>query len=85
MGVGAFHLRVSTLSPSTPPLSYVKIYYDLSSLQFTFRFGLPPDRLWVSVYEDDDEAFQLWSDEVSYKWFSSTIILFAYIINFYFD
>ncbi|KAL5189275.1 Alanine--tRNA ligase, chloroplastic/mitochondrial [Glycine soja] len=30
----------------------------------TAEFGLPPDRLWISVYEDDDEAFQLWSDEV---------------------
>ncbi|KAL2346013.1 hypothetical protein Fmac_000013 [Flemingia macrophylla] len=30
----------------------------------TAEFGLPPDRLWVSVYEDDDEAFQLWSEEV---------------------
>ncbi|ESW16271.1 hypothetical protein PHAVU_007G142900 [Phaseolus vulgaris] len=30
----------------------------------TSEFGLPPDRLWVSVYEDDDEAFQLWSDEI---------------------
>jgi len=36
MGVGAFHLRVSTFSPSTPPLSYVKIYYHLSSLPFIF-------------------------------------------------
>ncbi|ESW09307.1 hypothetical protein PHAVU_009G116900 [Phaseolus vulgaris] len=30
----------------------------------TSEFGLPPDRLWISVYEDDDEAFQLWSDEI---------------------
>ncbi|WVZ21377.1 hypothetical protein V8G54_008699 [Vigna mungo] len=30
----------------------------------TSEFGLPPDRLWVSVYKDDDEAFQLWSNEV---------------------
>ncbi|KHN19971.1 Putative alanine--tRNA ligase, chloroplastic [Glycine soja] len=30
----------------------------------TAEFGLPPDRLWISVYEDDDEAFQLWSHEV---------------------
>lgn len=30
------------------------------------RFGLPADRLWISVYEDDDEAFAIWRDEVSF-------------------
>lgn len=30
-----------------------------------YRFGLPADRLWVSVYNDDDEAFAIWHDEVS--------------------
>ncbi|XP_027354157.1 alanine--tRNA ligase, chloroplastic/mitochondrial isoform X1 [Abrus precatorius] len=30
----------------------------------TVEFRLPPNRLWVSVYQDDDEAFQLWSHEV---------------------
>ncbi|KAM6558510.1 hypothetical protein CsatA_027749 [Cannabis sativa] len=30
----------------------------------TVEFGLPVDRVWVSVYEDDDEAFQIWHDEV---------------------
>ena len=32
---------------------------------FTYRFGLPAERVWVSVYEDDDEAFEIWHDEVS--------------------
>ena len=27
-------------------------------------FGLPPERLWVSVFEEDDEAFALWRDTV---------------------
>ncbi|NDK30457.1 alanine--tRNA ligase [Nesterenkonia haasae] len=27
-------------------------------------FGLDPDRLWVTVYEHDDEAFQIWRDTV---------------------
>ncbi|MBD2019814.1 alanine--tRNA ligase [Leptolyngbya sp. FACHB-36] len=27
-------------------------------------FGLPPERLVVSVFEDDDEAFALWRDEI---------------------
>ncbi len=26
----------------------------------TEGYGLPPERLWVSVYEEDDEAFDLW-------------------------
>jgi alanyl-tRNA synthetase len=27
-------------------------------------FGLDPDRLWVTVYEHDDEAFQIWHETV---------------------
>jgi alanyl-tRNA synthetase len=27
-------------------------------------FGLPPDRLYATVYLDDDEAFRIWADEV---------------------
>ncbi|CAJ2642574.1 unnamed protein product [Trifolium pratense] len=34
--------------------------WDLS----TVEFGLPPQRLWISVYQDDDESFQLWSQQV---------------------
>ncbi|CAK8569400.1 unnamed protein product [Lathyrus sativus] len=34
--------------------------WDLS----TVEFRLPPDRLWISVYQDDDETFQLWSQQV---------------------
>lgn len=30
----------------------------------TIEFGLPADRLWVSVYEDDDEAFAIWHHQV---------------------
>ncbi|KAJ0969390.1 hypothetical protein J5N97_022267 [Dioscorea zingiberensis] len=30
----------------------------------TKEFGLPPERLWVSVFEDDDEAYSIWHDEV---------------------
>ncbi|KAA8535947.1 hypothetical protein F0562_028425 [Nyssa sinensis] len=30
----------------------------------TSEFGLPANRLWVSVYEDDDEAFAIWHDQV---------------------
>ncbi|GMH18127.1 hypothetical protein Nepgr_019968 [Nepenthes gracilis] len=30
----------------------------------TIEFGLPADRLWISVYEDDNEAFAIWRDEI---------------------
>ncbi|PIE71819.1 MAG: alanine--tRNA ligase [Deltaproteobacteria bacterium] len=29
----------------------------------TNGYGLPKDKLWVSVYQDDDEAYNLWRDE----------------------
>ncbi|CAI9104815.1 OLC1v1003578C1 [Oldenlandia corymbosa var. corymbosa] len=38
----------------------IKWAWDLT----TIEFGLPTDRLWVSVYEDDDEAFAIWQEEV---------------------
>ena len=28
------------------------------------RVGIDPDRLYPSVYEDDDEAFNIWRDEI---------------------
>ncbi|WP_368183269.1 alanine--tRNA ligase-related protein, partial [Anaerotruncus rubiinfantis] len=30
----------------------------------TKTLGLPVDRLWVSVYEDDDEAIEIWTKEI---------------------
>ncbi|BAS97025.1 Os06g0245800 [Oryza sativa Japonica Group] len=30
----------------------------------TKEFGLPPERLWISVFQDDDEAFSIWHNEV---------------------
>ncbi len=44
-------------------------YFKKEAIQFGWEFltdviGLPRDRLYVSVYEDDDEAFNLWVDEV---------------------
>ncbi|MDP9342180.1 MAG: alanine--tRNA ligase-related protein, partial [Actinomycetota bacterium] len=30
----------------------------------TERYGIEPDRLWVTVYETDDEAIEIWAGEV---------------------
>ncbi|KAG8655786.1 alanine--tRNA ligase, chloroplastic/mitochondrial isoform X3 [Manihot esculenta] len=38
----------------------IKWAWELS----TKEFGLQADRLWVSIYEDDDEAFDIWHNEV---------------------
>ena len=27
-------------------------------------YGLPPDKLWVTVYVDDDEAYDIWTKEI---------------------
>ena len=28
------------------------------------RFGIPAERIWISVFEEDDEAVAIWRDEV---------------------
>ncbi|GFQ01884.1 probable alanine--tRNA ligase chloroplastic [Phtheirospermum japonicum] len=38
----------------------IKWAWELS----TKEFGLPAERLWISVYEDDDETFAIWHDEM---------------------
>ncbi|KAL8115806.1 hypothetical protein AgCh_022345 [Apium graveolens] len=30
----------------------------------TLEFGLASERLWISVFEDDDEAYSIWHDEI---------------------
>ena len=30
----------------------------------TKHYGLPPERLWATVYETDDEAYELWTKEI---------------------
>ena len=44
-------------------------YFKREAIQFcwellTEKFGLPAERLWVTVYEEDDEAERIWFDEI---------------------
>ncbi|BBH09864.1 Alanyl-tRNA synthetase, class IIc [Prunus dulcis] len=44
-------------------------YFKKEAIQWawelsTVEFGLPADRLWISVFEDDNEAFEIWHDEM---------------------
>jgi alanyl-tRNA synthetase len=44
-------------------------YFKEGAIQLAWRFltrelGLPAERLWASVYEDDEEAFAIWNDVI---------------------
>lgn len=44
-------------------------YFKEEAIQMAWELstkvmGLPEERVWISVYEDDDEAFALWRDKV---------------------
>ncbi len=44
-------------------------YFKREAIQFAWRFlteilKLPPEKLWVTVYEDDDEAEKIWLKEI---------------------
>ncbi len=44
-------------------------YFKREAIQYAWEFltgtlGLPPDRLWVTVFEDDDEAAEIWLKEI---------------------
>lgn len=44
-------------------------YFKEGAIYFAWDFlvnalGIDPDKLWISVYEDDDEAFYLWKDKI---------------------
>ncbi len=44
-------------------------YFKREAIQYawdvvTKEFGLPPERLWVTVYHDDDEAADIWLKEI---------------------
>lgn len=58
----AICLSTAPISPEPPPCPPQAITYawELS----TKVFGLPAERVWVSVYEQDEEAFAIWRDEI---------------------
>ena len=44
-------------------------YFKREAIQFAWEFltvelGLPPEKLWITVYEEDDEAAAIWMDEI---------------------
>ncbi|HRX71869.1 MAG: alanine--tRNA ligase [Gammaproteobacteria bacterium] len=44
-------------------------YFKTNAIHFAWEFltgilKLPADRLWVTVYETDDEAYQVWAEEI---------------------
>ncbi|OEU76075.1 MAG: alanine--tRNA ligase, partial [Desulfuromonadales bacterium C00003068] len=47
-------------------------YFKTDAIRFGWDFltkemGLPIEHLWVSVFEDDDEAFNIWRDEIGVR------------------
>lgn len=46
-------------------------YFKKDAIHYAWTFlteelKLPKDKLWITVYQDDDEAFQLWKDETDF-------------------
>jgi len=44
-------------------------YFKLDAIRYAWEllvevYGLPPDRLWVTVYAEDDEAYDIWTREI---------------------
>ncbi len=44
-------------------------YFKHEAIRYAWEFltvtlGLPKEKLWVTVYQDDDEAFAIWADEI---------------------
>ena len=46
-------------------------YFKRESIRWGWEFvtehlNIPEDRLWVTVYEEDDDAFDIWSKEMNF-------------------
>lgn len=44
-------------------------YFKREAIQYSWQFltgvlGLPAEKLWITVFESDDEAFDIWADEI---------------------
>ena len=44
-------------------------YFKRDAIKYAWElltqvYGLPPDRLWVTVYQEDDEAYDIWAKEI---------------------
>jgi len=44
-------------------------YFKRNAIEYAWEFltgvlAIPPQRLWVTVYQDDDEAYDIWANEV---------------------
>ncbi len=44
-------------------------YFKRNAIEYAWEFltgvlAIPPDRLWVTVYQDDDEAYDIWANEI---------------------
>ena len=44
-------------------------YFKREAIRWSWEFstqtlGLPPEKIWASIYEEDDEAYTLWQEEV---------------------
>ncbi|WP_018937807.1 MULTISPECIES: alanine--tRNA ligase [unclassified Thioalkalivibrio] len=44
-------------------------YFKRDAIHYCWQFltdtiGLPPEKLWVTVYETDDDAYKVWADEI---------------------
>ena len=59
-------------------------YFKRDAINYAWEFltqvlGIPEEKLWVSVYSEDDEAYKIWRDEISIP---ENIIINTYIIYF---
>jgi alanyl-tRNA synthetase len=44
-------------------------YFKRDAIRYAWElltgvYALPPERLWITVYEEDDEAYDIWADEI---------------------
>ncbi len=44
-------------------------YFKEKAIEYAWEllvqgYGLPEDKLWVSIYQDDDEAYKIWEDQI---------------------